>query len=119
MSESSLTTQVFEVWQRLNNVKSSANLKALSKFGKTLLKTIKNAEEPNLVPCGAPQEIEVEPDESLLGSTTHCSWQDKKLATTHKTKSLIPKPLALSITVWWSKLPKALLISAKTVIESI
>ena len=69
------------------------------KFGKTLLKTIKNAKGPNLVPWGAPQEIEVKPDESPLGRTTHCSRPDKKLATIRKTKSLTPKALALSITV--------------------
>ena len=50
MSESSLTSEVLEVWQRLSNVKSPANLKALSKLGKTLFKTIKNGKAPNLVP---------------------------------------------------------------------
>ena len=50
MSDSSLTAKEFEVLQRLSNVKSSANLKVFSKFGKTLLKTNKNAKGPNLVP---------------------------------------------------------------------
>ena len=71
MTESSVTFKVLDVWQRFSNVKLSTNLKEFPKFGKTLLKTIRNDKGPNLVPWGALREIKEKPDESLLGRTKH------------------------------------------------